>query len=142
MLRNIFLLCCLFTAIARPENLPPVAEQKLALEIFKEMIESKSGFDTGPTTPIAESVAARFKAEGFPESDIFVGGAIPTKMNLVVRRVTGSAPVPGAVQKQLELHAHNLGVLALMVADEGLTPECVYFTDEIGVSRGCAVSLS
>jgi acetylornithine deacetylase/succinyl-diaminopimelate desuccinylase-like protein len=85
VLRNLFVICCLFTAVARPENLPPPAEQKLALEIFKEMIESKSGFDTGPTTPIAESVAARFKAEGFPESDIFVGGASPRKANVVVR---------------------------------------------------------
>ncbi len=85
VLRNLFVICCLFTAVARPENLPPPAEQKLALEIFKEMIESKSGFDTGPTTPIAESVAARFKAAGFPESDIFVGGASPRKANVVVR---------------------------------------------------------
>jgi acetylornithine deacetylase/succinyl-diaminopimelate desuccinylase-like protein len=65
--------------------MPPPAEKKLALEIFKEMIESKSGFDTGPTTPIAESVAARFKAAGFPDSDIFVGGANPRKANVVVR---------------------------------------------------------
>jgi acetylornithine deacetylase/succinyl-diaminopimelate desuccinylase-like protein len=49
------------------------------------MIESKSGFSTGTTTPIAEAVAARLKAAGFPDSDIFVGGAIPTKYNVVVR---------------------------------------------------------
>jgi acetylornithine deacetylase/succinyl-diaminopimelate desuccinylase-like protein len=49
------------------------------------MIEVKSGFTTGATTPIAESVAARFKAAGFPESDIFLGGAIPRKANVVVR---------------------------------------------------------
>ena len=58
--------------------MPPVAEQKLALEIFKEMIESKSGFETGATTPIA-SVAARLKAAGFPASDIFIGGAVRKK---------------------------------------------------------------
>jgi acetylornithine deacetylase/succinyl-diaminopimelate desuccinylase-like protein len=34
---------------------------------------------------VAEAVAARLRAAGFPESDIFVGGAIPTKANLVVR---------------------------------------------------------
>lgn len=71
--------------------LPPVAEQQLAREIYKQMIEVKSGFTTGATTPIAESVAARFKAAGFPDSDIFVGGAIPTKANVVVRyRGTGA----------------------------------------------------
>jgi len=65
--------------------MPPEAEQKLAREIYKQMIEVKSGFTTGSTTPIAESVAARFRAAGFPDSDIFVGGAIPTKANVVVR---------------------------------------------------------
>jgi acetylornithine deacetylase/succinyl-diaminopimelate desuccinylase-like protein len=67
------------------DTLPPEAEQRLAREIYKEMIEVKSGFTTGATTPIAESVAARFKAAGFPASDIFVGGAIPRKGNVVVR---------------------------------------------------------
>jgi acetylornithine deacetylase/succinyl-diaminopimelate desuccinylase-like protein len=71
--------------------MPPEADQRLAREIYKEMIEVKSGFTTGSTTPIAESVAARFKAAGFPDSDIFVGGAIPTKANVVVRyRGTGA----------------------------------------------------
>ena len=73
------------------DMMPPEAEQRLAREIYKQMIEVKSGFTTGSTTPIAESVAARFKAAGFPASDIFVGGAIPTKANVVVRyRGTGA----------------------------------------------------
>src|SRR5260370_42558836 len=67
------------------DNMPPEPEQRLAREIYKQMIEVKSGFTTGSTTPIAESVAARFRAAGFPPSDIFVGGAIPTKANVVVR---------------------------------------------------------
>ena len=71
--------------------MPPSVEQSLAREIYKEMIEVKSGFTTGTTTPIAESVAARFKAAGFPVSDIFVGGPAPNKANVVVRyRGTGA----------------------------------------------------
>jgi len=66
-------------------NLPPEPERQLAREIYKEMVESQSGFTTGATTPIAESVAARLKAAGFPASDIFVGGVIPRKANVVVR---------------------------------------------------------
>src|ERR1700719_3037033 len=82
-------LFCLRTWAA--DIMPPEAEQRLAREIYKQMIEVKSGFTTGSTTPIAESVAARFKAAGFPASDIFVGGAIPTKANVVVRyRGTGA----------------------------------------------------
>jgi acetylornithine deacetylase/succinyl-diaminopimelate desuccinylase-like protein len=66
-------------------TMPPDADQKLALDIYKQMVEIKSGYTTGATTPVVEAVAARLKAEGFPASDIFIGGAIPTKMNLVVR---------------------------------------------------------
>lgn len=75
----------LFTATLSAGTLPPEADQRLAREIYQQMIEIKSGFTTGATTPVAEAVAARLKAAGFPASDIFLGGAIPTKFNLVVR---------------------------------------------------------
>jgi acetylornithine deacetylase/succinyl-diaminopimelate desuccinylase-like protein len=66
-------------------GLPPDADRQVAREIYKEMIEIRSGYSTGSTTPVAEAVAARLRAAGFPESDIFVGGASPKKANLVVR---------------------------------------------------------
>jgi acetylornithine deacetylase/succinyl-diaminopimelate desuccinylase-like protein len=70
--------------------MPPESERQLAREIYKEMVEIKSGYTTGATTPVAEAVARRLKAAGFAEADVFVGGAIPTKANLVVRyRGTG-----------------------------------------------------
>ena len=54
------------------------------------MVEIKSGFTTAPLHPWAEAVAKRLRAAGFPDTDIFLGGAIPTKFNLVVRyRGTG-----------------------------------------------------
>ena len=65
--------------------LPPEADRQLAREIYKEMIEIRSGYSTGTTTPVAEAVAARLRAAGFPDADIFVGGASPKKANLVVR---------------------------------------------------------
>ena len=72
-------------------TLAPPEEQQLARDIYKQLIEIKSGFTTGATTPAAEAMAARLKAAGFPESDIFVGGAIPKKANLVARyRGTGA----------------------------------------------------
>lgn len=70
--------------------MPPESERQLAHAIYKEMVEIKSGYTTGATTPIAEAVARRLEAAGFPKADIFVGGASPTKANLVVRyRGTG-----------------------------------------------------
>jgi acetylornithine deacetylase/succinyl-diaminopimelate desuccinylase-like protein len=65
--------------------MPPEADQNLAREIYKEMVEIKSGYTTGATTPVAEAAARRLRAAGFPERDIFVGGASPAKGNLVVR---------------------------------------------------------
>src|SRR6202158_1086207 len=84
MLR-LMLLLSLCAASVRAQTTRPDAEKHLAHDIYKQFIEIQSGFTTGATTPVAEAAAARLKAAGFPESDIFVGGAIPKKANLVVR---------------------------------------------------------
>jgi acetylornithine deacetylase/succinyl-diaminopimelate desuccinylase-like protein len=68
-----------------PATTPPEAERQLAREIYQEMIAVNSGYTTGSTTPVAEAVARRVKAAGFPDTDVFVGGASPTKANVVVR---------------------------------------------------------
>src|ERR1700690_2028707 len=81
----IFLFPSVFAACLMGQTMPPDAERQLARDIYKELIEIKSGYTTGATTPVAEAMAVRLGAAGFPESDIFVGGAIPTKANLVVR---------------------------------------------------------
>ncbi len=85
-----------FAALAVPvacfaaSNMPPEADQKLAHDILREMVEIRSGYTTGATTPVAEAVAKRLRDAGFSGSDIFIGGAIPSKANLVVRyRGTG-----------------------------------------------------
>jgi len=94
------MLCFCVSAWAA-DTMPPEFEQRLAREIFQRMIEVKSGFTTGSTTPLAEQVAARVKAAGFAAEDIFVGGPIPTKANVVVRyRGTG-------VRKPILLLAHT-----------------------------------
>src|ERR1700678_3091476 len=82
------LLCILLLSLSVPtraQTMPPAADQQLAHDIYKEMVEIKSGFTTGATPPVDEAAAARLKAAGFPDSDIFLGGAIPKKFNLVVR---------------------------------------------------------
>jgi acetylornithine deacetylase/succinyl-diaminopimelate desuccinylase-like protein len=88
--RSLVCLTLFAAAAAAQKNLPPEADRQLGREIFKEFIEIKSTFSTGSTTPVAESVARRLRAAGFPEADIFVGGPAPHKANLVVRyRGTG-----------------------------------------------------
>jgi acetylornithine deacetylase/succinyl-diaminopimelate desuccinylase-like protein len=79
----IVLLFCAATLHAQSTR--PEPEKQLAHDIYKQFIEIQSGYTSGSTTPVAEAAAARLKAAGFPDSDIFVGGAIPKKANLVVR---------------------------------------------------------
>jgi acetylornithine deacetylase/succinyl-diaminopimelate desuccinylase-like protein len=89
MLGPLFLLTIPLACFAA-STMPPEADRQLAHDIYKEMIEIKSGFTTGATTPVAEAAARRLRAAGFADSDIFVGGVIPTKSNMVVRyRGTG-----------------------------------------------------
>ena len=91
----------LFAATAGAQPTRPAAEKTLAHDIYKEFIEIRSGFTTGATTPVAEAAAARLRAAGFSDADIFVGGASPNKANLVVRyRGTGA-------RKPLLLLAHT-----------------------------------
>src|SRR5271154_3322508 len=72
-------------ASAGAQTTRPDAEKQLAHDIYKQFIEIQSGYTTGATTPVSDAAATRLKAAGFPDSDIFVGGAIPKKGNLVVR---------------------------------------------------------
>ena len=109
--------------------MPPEADQRLAREIYKEMIESKSGFTTGTTTDIAEAVATRLKAAGFPAADVFVGGAIPRKANVVVRyRGTGA-------RKPLLLLAH-IDVVEALRADWTTDPFTLIEKDGYFYGRG------
>jgi hypothetical protein len=80
-----FVLFLTILAAAAAQKMPPAAEMKLAHDIYKEIIEINSSVNTSTTTPVAQAMAARFRAAGFPESDIFLGGPVPGKWNLVVR---------------------------------------------------------
>ena len=84
-MRRFALLFLLALPAYAADTMPPAADQQLAREIYKQIVEIKSGYTTGSTTPVAEAVAARLKTAGFPKSDIFVGGVIPKKANIVVR---------------------------------------------------------
>ncbi len=63
----------------------PAVDQQLAHDIYKEFVEIQSGYATGATTPVAEAAARYLRAAGFPDADIFLGGATAKKFNLVVR---------------------------------------------------------
>ena len=72
-----------FNSFAQPD-------QKLTREIFKELIEINTTESSGNTTKAAEAMAAKLRAAGFTDKDIFIGGAHERKGNLVaILRGTG-----------------------------------------------------
>lgn len=81
----------------------PEPDRQLAHDILKQFIEIKSGYTTGSTTPVAQAAAERLRAAGFSDSDIFLGGAGPNKLNLVAR-LHGK---PNSAHKPLLLLAHT-----------------------------------
>lgn len=71
--------------------LPVSAQNQLARDIFKQLIEINTTDSVGDNTRAAEAMAARFRQAGYPESDIHVLGPAPRKGNVVVRlRGTGA----------------------------------------------------
>ncbi|MDA1370608.1 MAG: M20/M25/M40 family metallo-hydrolase [Proteobacteria bacterium] len=69
----------------------PTDDQQLLYEIYKELIEYKTTTSEQNNTLAVEGMAAWLQAAGFAEEDIFIGGALPHKGNLVARyRGTGS----------------------------------------------------
>jgi acetylornithine deacetylase/succinyl-diaminopimelate desuccinylase-like protein len=107
--------------------MPPLADQQLARSIFQQLVEIKSGYTSGATTPAAEAMAARLREAGIPESDIFLGGASPKKYNLVVRYHGAST------RKPLLLLAHT-DVVEAKREDWSLDP--FQFTERDGYFYG------
>ncbi|MBA3854385.1 MAG: peptidase M20 [Gemmatimonas sp.] len=78
-------------SLAHAQAAPSAA---LAREILTEMVSART-LDTGNTTPLAESLARRFRNAGFPAADVMVVGGARNR-NLVVRlrgRDSSRAPI-------------------------------------------------
>ncbi len=72
-----------FWALQTPSSMS-AETQKLAREIFRELVEINIIHDRG-ITKAAEAMAMRLRAAGYPPQDIQVLGPQPTKHNLVAR---------------------------------------------------------
>jgi acetylornithine deacetylase/succinyl-diaminopimelate desuccinylase-like protein len=67
---------------------PPAADaayDRLAHDIFKQLIEIDTSDSTGNVTTAAEALAQRFRDAGFPAADLALLGPNERKKNLVVR---------------------------------------------------------
>ena len=110
------LLCALATITAGAQQ-PLTPHQRLAREVYRELIGINTADSVGSVTRAAEAMARRFRAAGFPARDVrvIVPPGKPTKGNLVVRyrgRGTG---------KPILLLAH-LDVVAALRSDWTMDP--------------------
>ena len=96
-----FLLPLALTACLFGETMPPDAERQLARDIYKELVEIKSGYSTGATTPVAEAVAARLRLPVFPNPTS--SWAAPSQR----RRTWWSAITAPGARKPILLLAHT-----------------------------------
>jgi acetylornithine deacetylase/succinyl-diaminopimelate desuccinylase-like protein len=118
------------SAVYKPGVLTPF--QQFTRDIYKELVEINTGVETGNITTAAKAMAARFKAAGIPEADIFVGGPRPEKHN-VVARIRGKGG-PGAL-KPLLLLAH-IDVVEALKADWSPDLDPFVFTERDGYYYG------
>jgi len=104
MQKHQFLAGAIFAGIV---NLICAAEltphQQLGREIYKELVETDTTHSTGDTTKAAELLARRFRAAGFPETDIQVIGPGPTNRNLIVRYRGSGAKSPIVLLAHLDV---------------------------------------
>ncbi|MDB5656618.1 MAG: peptidase [Tardiphaga sp.] len=91
------------------------AQQQLAHDIYKELVEINTVTATGDTQQAAEAMAARLRAAGFPEADVHALSPAPRKGNLVAR-LHGSG-----ARKPLLLLAH-IDVVPAAREDWGTDP--------------------
>ena len=110
--------------------------QRLAREVYRELIEINTADSVGSVTRAAEAMARRFRAAGFPARDvqILVPPGKPTKGNLVVRYRGRGGPGAG---KPILLLAH-LDVVAALRSDWTLDPFA--FTERDGYFYGRGTS--
>ncbi len=111
------------------------ANQQLARDIYKELIEinTTSDADPGGTTQAAEAMAKRLRSAGFPEADVQVLSSGPRDGNLVAR-LRGSG---ASSRKPILLLAH-LDVVPAKRDDWSMDP--FTFTEKDGFYYGRGTS--
>lgn len=121
----------LVALLLAPQTAPLPADQAAARDIYKQLIEINTADKTGQVTPAARAMYERFRAAGFPEADLFIGGPRPEKHNVVARLRAR----PGATAKPLLLLAH-LDVVEALKADWSADLDPFVFTERDGYYYG------
>ncbi|HEX7545532.1 MAG TPA: hypothetical protein VF368_02320, partial [Gemmatimonadaceae bacterium] len=109
-MRRLSVLSLLALVASVPSGAQSSPHEQLARSIYKELIEINTVDSVGSVTKAAEAMAARFKAAGFPASDVqlLIPPEKPNKGNLVVRyhgRGGANAPKPILLMAHLDVVA-------------------------------------
>lgn len=112
------------------------AHQRLAREIYSELVGTNTVDSVGSTTRAAEAIARRFRAAGFPAADVrvLVPPGKPTKGNLIVRYRGRGAP---GSAKPILLLAH-LDVVAARRSDWPRDPFVLHEENGFFFGRGAS----
>ena len=117
------------TQAASAQRIIPADDQELLHGIYKELIEYKTTREEENNTIAVEGMAAWLQAAGFAAEDIFIGGALPHKGNLVARfRGTGA-------QQPIILMAH-IDVVAAQRDDWNMDPFTLNEDEDYFYGRG------
>ena len=114
-MRRLSAFALLVLVVAVPSGAQSTPHEKLAREIYKELVEINTVDSVGSVTKAVEALATRFRAAGFPATDVqvLIPPGAPTKGNVVVRyHGRGGIGAP----KPILLLAH-LDVVAALRAD-------------------------
>jgi acetylornithine deacetylase/succinyl-diaminopimelate desuccinylase-like protein len=119
------------TLSAQTAPTAPTANDREARAIFKELIEIKTSYKVGSTTPAARAVAKRFLAAGFPASNVHIIGPAGDKDSSVIVRLDGSSKT----LKPILLLAH-LDVVEALRSDWSMDPYTLTEKDGYFYGRG------
>jgi acetylornithine deacetylase/succinyl-diaminopimelate desuccinylase-like protein len=106
-------------------------DQAEARAIFQQLIEIKTSYKEGSTTPAARAIAQRFLDAGFPAADVHVLGPAGDKDSNVVVRMQGSSKT----LKPILMIAH-LDVVEALRSDWSLDPYKLTERDGFFYGRG------
>ena len=107
----------------------PTDDQQLLVDVYRELVEYKTTREEENNTLAVEGMAAWLQAAGFAAEDIFIGGALPHKGNLVARyHGTGAA-------EPIVLMAH-IDVVAAERDDWNMDPFTLNEDEEYYYGRG------
>jgi acetylornithine deacetylase/succinyl-diaminopimelate desuccinylase-like protein len=131
MPRHSAILALFLIASAARAQAPLTRDQAEARAIFQQLVETKTSFKEGSTSPAAHAIAQRFLDAGFPATDVQVLGPAGAKDSNVVVRMRGTS----TTLKPILLIAH-LDVVEALRSDWSIDPYELTERDGFFYGRG------